>query len=242
MIRTPNATIASASGTSRAALGGRSFWAVSRAAIPAIQPTLIAPSTTSIAISPALEPTQHSPNPKPRPGGLAAAAAETPLERRELVSPGGDRHRASRRGPVRPVQRVPHNSDERPGRQVGPGEQRHRPHATGTRARVAAGAAPGSIIAAIIATHTAAKNANEPSRVATPMSIPVICQTETIQHAAASPSVAVSAAAAVVLTAVMARCRGRQNGRLPGAATGRWGARPATLTLAARRAGRRQCA
>ena len=36
------------------------------------------------------------------------------------------------------------------------------------------------------------------------MSIPVICQTETTQHPAASPSVTASAAAAVVLTAVMA--------------------------------------
>ena len=53
-----------------------------------------------------------------------------------------------------------------------------------------AGAAPGSIIAAIIATHTAMKNANEPSLVATPMSIPCICQTATTQDAAASPSAA----------------------------------------------------
>src|SRR5260370_20840125 len=36
------------------------------------------------------------------------------------------------------------------------------------------------------------------------MSIRVICQTETAQYAAASPSAAVSAAAGVVLTAVMA--------------------------------------
>ncbi len=39
------------------------------------------------------------------------------------------------------------------------------------------------------------KNANEPSLVATPMSIPCICQTAMPQDAAASPSVAVSAAA-----------------------------------------------
>ena len=36
------------------------------------------------------------------------------------------------------------------------------------------------------------------------MSIPVICRTETTQHAAASPSVAGSAAATVVLAAVTA--------------------------------------
>src|SRR5262249_62202552 len=58
-----------------------------------------------------------------------------------------------------------------------------------------AGAAPGSIIAAIIATHTAMKDANEPRLVATPMSIPCICQTATTQDAAASTSVAASAAA-----------------------------------------------
>src|SRR5215470_12281676 len=58
-----------------------------------------------------------------------------------------------------------------------------------------AGAAPGSIIAAIITTHTAMKNPNEPSLVAVPMSIPCICQAATIQLAAASATVAVSAAA-----------------------------------------------
>jgi hypothetical protein len=39
------------------------------------------------------------------------------------------------------------------------------------------------------------KNPNEPSRVAAPMSIPCICQAATTQDAAASPSVATSAAA-----------------------------------------------
>jgi hypothetical protein len=39
---------------------------VTKTAITAIQPTLITP-TASIAISPALEPAQHSPNPKPDP-------------------------------------------------------------------------------------------------------------------------------------------------------------------------------
>jgi hypothetical protein len=67
-----------------------------------------------------------------------------------------------------------------------------------------AGAAPGSIIAAIITTHTAMKDANEPSLVATPMSIPCICQAAMPQDAAASPSVAVSAAA---IAAVLALAR-----------------------------------
>src|SRR3984885_2463052 len=65
-----------------------------------------------------------------------------------------------------------------------------------------AGTAPGSIIAAIITTHTPMKNANEPSRVVTPISIPCICRTATTQDAAASPSVPVSAAA---VTAGVAR-------------------------------------
>src|SRR5205807_337606 len=39
------------------------------------------------------------------------------------------------------------------------------------------GAAPGSIIVAIIETHTATKNTNEPSRVPTPMSIPFTSRT-----------------------------------------------------------------
>src|ERR1039457_3589851 len=60
---------------------------------------------------------------------------------------------------------------------------------------ITVGAAPGSIIAAIIAPHTATKDVNVPSRVATPMSIPLICRAATTQHAAASPSVAVSVAA-----------------------------------------------
>jgi hypothetical protein len=65
--------------------------------------------------------------------------------------------------------------------------------------------APGSIIAAIIDTHRATKNANEPSSVAAPMSIPFICRTATTQDAAASPRVAASAAAVTaVLALVMA--------------------------------------
>src|ERR1700733_9080810 len=62
-----------------------------------------------------------------------------------------------------------------------------------------AGAAPGSIIAAIITAHTAIKKANEPGLVATPMSIPVIRQTATTQQAAAVPSVTVSTAAVVAV-------------------------------------------
>jgi hypothetical protein len=56
-----------------------------------------------------------------------------------------------------------------------------------------AGTAPGNIIAAIIGTHIARKNPNEPRRVATPMSIPIISRSASAKHAAASPSVAVSA-------------------------------------------------
>src|SRR5258708_24757420 len=60
-----------------------------------------------------------------------------------------------------------------------------------------AGAAPGSIIAAIIDPHSATKNANEPSWVAAPMFMPFICRTATTQAAAARPIVTVRAAAEI---------------------------------------------
>src|SRR5262249_47668451 len=66
-----------------------------------------------------------------------------------------------------------------------------------------AGTAPGSIIAAIIDTHTATKNANEPSSVATPMSIPFIWRRATSQDAAASASVAVSSAVVAAVSALI---------------------------------------
>jgi hypothetical protein len=44
-------------------------------------------------------------------------------------------------------------------------------------------------MAAIIATHRTRNDPNDPKRVATPMSIPFICRTATIQAAAANPSV-----------------------------------------------------
>lgn len=61
-ITIPSPTIASASGTSMAVLGGRTFWARTRTAITDIQVTLMKPSATSITISPMLEPTQQNPN------------------------------------------------------------------------------------------------------------------------------------------------------------------------------------
>ena len=80
------------------------------------------------------------------------------------------------------------------------GTARTRPLA---RARLStAGAAPGSIIAAIITTHTAMKDTNEPSLVATPMSIPCICRTATTQAAAASPIVVATAVAFGAVRAV----------------------------------------
>jgi hypothetical protein len=128
------------------------------------------------------------------------------LERRELVDTCRDRNRAGGERPVRPVQRIHVGAYECPDSKVRPDEERHGAHTTaGMSALKTAGAAPGSIIAAIIDTHRATKNASEPSRVATPISIPLICRTATTQDAAASPSVAVSAAAvAAVLARVMA--------------------------------------
>src|SRR5262245_56580790 len=67
------------------------------------------------------------------------------------------------------------------------------------------------------------KATNEPSCVAGPMSIPVICQTAMTQHAAASPSVPASAAA---VTAAVAREKAAGSARTspPPAGTGAfWG-------------------
>src|SRR6058998_2807099 len=66
-----------------------------------------------------------------------------------------------------------------------------------------AGAAPGSIIAAIIGTQAATKNASEPSSVAAPMSIPLIWRTARAQHAAARASVAATAAAGFRVSVVV---------------------------------------
>src|SRR5215468_7061625 len=72
--------------------------------------------------------------------------------------------------------------------------------------RRAAGATPGSIIAAIIASHNASNDQKGPSSVATPLSIPDIRHTAMTHVAAAVTSVAVTSVAvtnavvAVVLT------------------------------------------
>ncbi len=60
-----------------------------------------------------------------------------------------------------------------------------------------------------MATHTAMKNPNEPSSVATPMAMPLICKTAIAQHAAASPRVTVSATAPAVLTRAVPTPAGR---------------------------------
>src|SRR5438128_5369119 len=75
----------------------------------------------------------------------------------------------------------------------------------------------GSIIAAIINTQRGTKNANEPRVVATPMSIPFICRTATTQHAAASPSVAVSPAAVVAVLVPAIAAEEEPTSSLPGA-------------------------
>src|SRR6516165_8299383 len=61
--------------------------------------------------------------------------------------------------------------------------------------RRAAGAVPGSIIAAIIGTHTDRKERSDPSRVSTPMSMPCMRWIVRAHAAAPSPTVAVSATA-----------------------------------------------
>ena len=60
-ITSPSPIRASASGTSIAALGGSSFCAQTMTATTAIHSRLITSSATSTAISPMLEPRQHSP-------------------------------------------------------------------------------------------------------------------------------------------------------------------------------------
>src|SRR5438270_6569054 len=62
--------------------------------------------------------------------------------------------------------------------------------------------APGSIIAAIIDTHRTTKDANEPSSVAGPMSMPLIWRMATAQQVTASPIVAASAVAVAADAAV----------------------------------------
>src|SRR6516225_6496210 len=85
-----------------------------------------------------------------------------------------------------------------------------------------AGAAPGSIIAAIIVTHAAAKNQNDPGRVATPISMPSISQAAITQHAAESPSIAVSTGAVSTAPAPVTAA-GRDAGSVPGRS---WRGRP----------------
>src|SRR5258708_4224300 len=204
-IRIPSPMIASASGTSMAALAGRSFWARTRTVIADIQVTLMTLSATSISISPMLEPTQYSPSSNPEPTlsrqrrgkcCLSGVSSQTPAAIGTAPAARGPcgRYSAYTATPtsVQTTRYDPTNS----------GTARTRPLAC-ARFKTA-GAAPGSIIAAIIGTHRATKNANEPSGVAMPMSIPLICRTATTQHTAASPSVAVRAVAvAAVLVLVM---------------------------------------
>jgi hypothetical protein len=88
-----------------------------------------------------------------------------------------------------------------------------------------AGAAPGGIIAAIIAAHTARNTPNGPTLVAIPMSIPFICQTAATQQAAAGPSVTVSAASVVAVLAPVVAAE-RETGPAPAGSPAR---RPVAL-------------
>src|SRR5918996_6057061 len=85
-----------------------------------------------------------------------------------------------------------------------------------TRTRLdTAGTARGSIIAAIIEAHAATKNSNEPSSVATPMSITSICRTAMTQAAAASPKVSTSGAAGTAVLALVNFCGTRRRSLFP---------------------------
>src|SRR5258706_7629285 len=202
-IRIASPTIARASGTSIGAFAGSRFWARTITAITTIHVTLMTISATNINISPMLEPAQQSPysNPEPR---------LSRHRRRKSRLSGVSSYRPAVT-PTRPATRdacgwYSANTAKPTSVQTA----RYDPTKSGTvrtppawaRLRIA-GAAPGSIIAAIIETQSATKNANEPSGVATPISIPFICpvtcpfisRTAKTQDAAASPSVAASAAA-----------------------------------------------
>ncbi len=196
----PSPTIASASGTSIVALAGRIFWPTTTTAMTAIQVMLMTPSTTGIAINPALEPTQSSPNTNPERAFLwhcrrkrrlmgvssytPAAVTTTPA----ATVPWG-RYKAYTATPTT-AQTAMYDT-------ANTGAASRRPLAWVRRNR--AGTAPGSIIAAIIEAHDAAKKPKEPSLVATPMSMPRIWSMAITQHAAAAPRVAVSAAAVVAV-------------------------------------------
>ncbi len=82
-------------------------------------------------------------------------------------------------------------------------------------ARATAGAAPGSIIAAIIASHKTVNDPNEPSRVETPKSIPLIRWIAMTQQAAA-PSV--TARAPVRRAVLPAAIEGRAAAAMPATA------------------------
>src|ERR1700687_691987 len=194
MIRIPSPTIASATGTPMAAFAGRTFWARTTTAITDIHATLMTLSATSISISPTLEPTQQSPYSNPertlsrqrrRKCCLTGVSSYTPAA--ITITPAAKvvcgRYSAYTAKPTT-VQTARYD-------RTNSGTARTPPVSARLKT---AGAAPGSIIAAIIDTQRAIKNANGPSGVATPMSIPFICRTEATQAAAESPSVAASAA------------------------------------------------
>src|SRR5712691_7081947 len=124
-IRIPKPTIASPSGTSMAAFAGSTFWARMRTASTDIHVTLMTLSAINISISPMLaaEPVLES-----SADALAAALAEVPLERRELVDTGRDYKHAGGEGTVRPVQLIYGDANECPDRKVRPDEQRHGAH------------------------------------------------------------------------------------------------------------------
>ena len=192
---TPRATIASASGTSTAARTGSSFWARTRAAMTPIHATLMTPTAARTAMSPTLEPRQQSPSAHPDLTPSRQRRRHARLSGVSSYGPAAIVRAPAAAVPVRPVQRVHGQADRGPDGEVGAGERQRGGARPSARARpTTAGVAPGSIIAAIIGTHAAAKDPSEPSSVATPMSMPSICRTATSQDAAASPRVAASTA------------------------------------------------
>ncbi len=206
-IRIPSPTIASASGTSTAAFAGRSFWARTRTAITDHPGDAHDAQRHQHQHQPDARADAGEPELESRADALAAAPAEVPLERRELVDTCRDHHHAGGERPVRPVQRIHGDADECPDGKVGPDEERHGAHADRWPARVsrlpeprpAASSPPSSPPTGRQRTRTNRAGSRRPcpSRSSAGPRRP--------RHAAASPSVAVSAAAvAAALALVMA--------------------------------------
>jgi hypothetical protein len=105
-IRTPSPTIASATGRSTAARGGRSFWTSTSPATTDIHPTLNDPQSDQQKHQSDARTDAVGPEPEAGASAFPAALTKVPLDRRELVDPRRDGNHARGQRPVRPVQGI----------------------------------------------------------------------------------------------------------------------------------------